>query len=119
MKKPLIVIGHRLGKGQNVAVGVTEAGGEAFVISGFTADMKLGDVMKEKSADLGISFCGSGGAGAIHAANQHGFTQKHSLRTVLEGVGAVNEGIKVLGFGFMDTKELGFEITKAWIKKHG
>ncbi|HMS38193.1 MAG TPA: SFCGS family glycine-rich protein, partial [Arachnia sp.] len=54
-----VVIGHRLGKGQRVADGVRQAGGEAILIPGLGADMKLGDVMNEQGADLGISFCGS------------------------------------------------------------
>ena len=64
------VIGHRMGKGQAVARGVEKAGGKAIVIPGMAADMKLGDVMKENNADLGISFCGSGGAGALTAQNK-------------------------------------------------
>ena len=50
-----------------------EAGGKAVVIKGMGADMKLGDVMKENNADIGISFCGSGGAGAIMAQTKHGY----------------------------------------------
>ena len=57
-KEILVVIGHRLGKGQNVAKGVEAAGGKAIVIPGMAADMKLGDVMKENNATFGISFCG-------------------------------------------------------------
>ena len=46
MKEVLVVIGHRMGKGQAVARGVEKAGGKAIVIPGMAADMKLGDVMK-------------------------------------------------------------------------
>ena len=60
-----VVIGDRLGKGQKVAAGIEKAGGRAVVVPGVAADMKLGDVMKAENADFGISFCGSGGAGAI------------------------------------------------------
>ena len=60
MAKPLVVIGHRMGKGERIAKGVEAAGGEAYVIPGMLADMKLGDVMNEKNADIGLSFCGSG-----------------------------------------------------------
>lgn len=56
-----VVIGDRLGKGQKVGQGVENAGGKAVVIPGVAADMKLGDVMKAENAQLGISFCGSGG----------------------------------------------------------
>ncbi len=54
-KEILVVIGHRLGKGQNVAKGIEAAGGKAIVIPGMAADMKLGDVMKENNATFGIS----------------------------------------------------------------
>ena len=110
MGKPLIVIGHRLGKGSLVAKGIQNAGCDAFVIPGMAADMRLGDVMKEMNADLGISFCGSGGAGAITAKTKYGYKATHSLRTVEAGVQAVKEGFVVLGFGFMDTIELGEKI---------
>ena len=45
MAKPLVVIGHRMGKGQRIAKGIEEEGGEAVVIEGMLADMKLGDKM--------------------------------------------------------------------------
>ena len=57
MAKPLVVIGHRMGKGQRIAKGIEEEGGEAVVIEGMLADMKLGDKMHELNADLGLSFC--------------------------------------------------------------
>ena len=60
-----VVIADRMGKGQNVAKGVEAAGGKAFVVPGMGADMRLGDVMQQEHADMGISFCGSGGAGAL------------------------------------------------------
>ena len=47
-KEILVVIGHRMGKGQAVAKGVEKAGGKAYVIPGMAADMKLGDVMHER-----------------------------------------------------------------------
>ena len=68
MKEVLVVIGHRMGKGQAVARGVEKAGGRAIVIPGMAADMKLGDVMHKENADLGISFCGSGGSCSNAAA---------------------------------------------------
>ena len=114
-----IVIGERMGKGDHVADGIRKAGGEAWVIPGMAADMKLGDVMKEKEADLGLSFCGSGGAGALMAANKYGYRCRHSMRSVEEGVTAVREGIQVLGFGFLDTEELGRRITEAYYELHG
>ena len=52
-----IVIGDRMGKGQNIAKGIEAAGGEALVIPGMAADMRLGDVMKKEGADMGLSFC--------------------------------------------------------------
>lgn len=119
MEKVLVVIGHRMGKGHNVARGIEKAGGEAFVIEGMVADMKLGDVMKEKNASLGISFCGSGGAGAITAANKYGFKASHHLRTVEAGVRAIKDGFTVLGFGFMDTEELGEKLMRTYLEIHG
>ena len=118
-KKVLIVIGDRLGKGQKVAAGIEQAGGEAIVIPGMAADMKLGDMMKQKNADLGISFCGSGGAGALMASNKYGYKCRYGMRSVDEGVTAVKEGIKVLGFGFMDTEELGRRITETYYAVNG
>lgn len=119
MSKPLIVIGHRMGKGENVAKGVVAAGGTAHVIPGVAADMKLGDVMNDMQADIGISFCGSGGAGAITANTKYGYKAEHHLRTVDAGVGALKQGNQVLGFGFMDTEELGRRLVEEWNKLHG
>ena len=102
-----LVIADRLGKGQNVAKGVEAVGGVAIVVPGMGADMRLGDVMKAENADFGISFCGSGGAGSITAKTKYGYPERHSMRSVGEGVTAINDGIKALGFGFMDTEELG------------
>lgn len=118
-KKVLIVIGERMGKGGHVADGIRKAGGEAHVIPGMAADMKLGDVMHEMNADLGISFCGSGGAGALMASNKYGYKCRHSMRSVDEGVTAVRDGIKVLGFGFMDIEELGKRIVETYYEVHG
>ena len=116
MDKVLVVIGDRLGKGQNVALGVEKAGGSALVVPGVGADMRLGDVMHEHDADLGISFCGSGGAGAITAQTKYKYRARYNLRGVDEGVTAVREGCKVLGFGFMDIEELGFKLTRELIR---
>ena len=67
-----VVIADRLGKGQNVAIGVEAAGGVAIVVPGMGADMRLGDVIKAENADFGISFCGRGGAGSITAKTKYG-----------------------------------------------
>ncbi|ARF69415.1 hypothetical protein B7C51_18740 [Paenibacillus larvae subsp. pulvifaciens] len=114
-----IVIGDRLGKGSNVAKGVEAAGGQAIVIPGLGADMKLGDFMKKEDADLGISFCGSGGAGAITAQTKYGYPVKYGMRSVDEGITAIKEGKRVLGFGFMDTEELGRRLTEELRKQKG
>ena len=114
-----VVIADRLGKGQNVAKGVEQAGGRAVVVPGMGADMRLGDVMQQEKADLGISFCGSGGAGALTAATKYGSPERHGMRSIEEGVTAINDGKTVLGFGFMDQEELGKRVTEAFIKKHG
>ncbi len=118
-KKVLIVIGERMGKGNHVADGIRKAGGEAYVIPGMAADMKLGDVMHEKNADLGLSFCGSGGAGALMASNKYGYKCRHSMRSVDEGVTAIKDGIQVLGFGFMDIEELGKRLVETYYEIHG
>ena len=118
-KEIVVVIGHRLGKGQNVAKGVEKAGGKAVVIPGMAADMKLGDVMHELDGDIGISFCGSGGAGALTAANKYGYKVKYELRSVDAGVTAIKEGNKVLGFGFLDIEELGERIVNEYKKLNG
>lgn len=114
-----IVIGDRLGKGQNVAKGIESVGGKAILIPGIGADMKLGDVMKSENADLGISFCGSGGAGAITAQSKYGYAATHGMRSVDEGITALREGKQVLGFGFMDTEELGKRLAEELIKLKG
>lgn len=119
MGQIIVAIGDRLGKGQKVGQGVELAGGKAFVIAGVAADMKLGDVMNAEKADFGISFCGSGGAGAITAQNKYGYKAKYGMRSIEEGVTAINEGCKVLGFGFMDKEELGQRLVEAYIKKYG
>lgn len=114
-----VVIADRLGKGQNVARGVVAAGGEAIVVPGIGADMKLGDEMNKVDADIGISFCGSGGAGAITAQTKYGYKAKHGMRSIDEGVTAIREGYKVLGFGFNDVEELGKRIVEAYKQQRG
>lgn len=114
-----VVIADRLEKGQNVAKGVEAAGGTAVVVPGMGADMKLGDVMQQENADMGISFCGSGGAGALTASTKYGYPERHGMRSVEEGVTAIQDGKTVLGFGFMDSEELGKRLTEAFIKQHG
>mgnify|MGYP000637262740 CR=1 FL=1 len=103
MEQITVVIGDRLGKGQKVAAGVEKAGGRAVVVPGVAADMKLGDVMKAENATFGISFCGSGGAGAITAQTKYGYKAKYGMRSVDEGVTAINEGCNVLGRGKRNT----------------
>ncbi|RYL97049.1 hypothetical protein EWH99_13540 [Sporolactobacillus sp. THM7-7] len=112
----VVVIGDRLGKGQHVAKGVEKAGGKAILIPGIGADMKLGDMMKKYNADLGISFCGSGGAGAINAHNKYGYPAQYGMLSIEEGENAVKQGKKALGFGFNDVEELGERITLAYKK---
>lgn len=119
MEQVVVVIGDRLGKGQNVARGVEKAGGRAVLIPGVGADMKLGDIMHQENADIGISFCGSGGAGAISAQTKYKYPARYGMRSVNEGLTAIKEGIKALGFGFMDIEELGFKITEELIKLKG
>ncbi|MFB7141653.1 SFCGS family glycine-rich protein [Gottfriedia sp. NPDC056225] len=119
MKQFVVVIGDRLGNGKKVGKGVEAAGGKAIVIEGVAADMRLGDVMKAENADLGISFCGSGGAGAITAQNKYGYKARYGMKSIEEGKTAIRDGIEVLGFGFMDLEELGTEITKALIQVRG
>jgi len=119
MSQVVVVIGDRLGKGQNIAKGVERAGGRVVVIPGVGADMKLGDVMHAESADLGLSFCGSGGAGAITAQSKYGYKSRYSMRSIEEGLTALRDGCNVLGFGFMDVEDLGFRLTQELIKLKG
>ena len=109
-----VVIGDRLGKGQAVARGVEAAGGVAILIPGMAADLRVGDVMHSEQADLGIAFCGSGGAGALMAANKYGYKVEHHLRSVEAGVTALRNGARVLGFGFLDTEELGRRLVEEY-----
>lgn len=118
-KEILVVIGHRLGKGDAIARGVEKAGGKAYVIPGMAADMKLGDVMNEMSADLGVSQCGSGGAGALTAQTKYGYPARYELRSVDAAYTAVKEGCKVAGLGFLDTEELGERLVQAYREAHG
>ncbi|KRK72929.1 SFCGS family glycine-rich protein [Lacticaseibacillus nasuensis] len=113
-----VVIADRMGKGQNVAKGVEAAGGQAIVVPGMGADMRLGQVMHDEQADLGFSFCGSGGAGAITANTQYGYPERHGMRSIQEGITAVEDGKVVLGFGFMDQAALGQQIVEAFKKQH-
>lgn len=118
-KRPLVVIGQRMGAGQRIAVGVEAAGGTAHVIPGMLADMKLGDVMHEMGADLGLSFCGSGGAGALTAQNKYGYKAKQALHTPAEFAKAVKDGYTAIGGSFMDTEEIGKAVVNAWKELHG
>ena len=113
-----VVIADRMGKGQNVAKGVEAAGARAVVVPGMGADMRLGDVMQQENADMGISFCGSGGAGALTASTKYGYPERPGMRSIAEGVTAINDGKTVLGFGFMDQEELGKRLVEAFEKKH-
>lgn len=113
-----VVIADRMGKGQKVAEGVEAAGGTAVVVPGMGADMRLGDVMHQEQADMGISFCGSGGAGAITASTKYGYPERHGMRSIQEGLTAIEDGKTVLGFGFMDKAELGKALTEAFEKKY-
>lgn len=119
MTEVIVVIGDRLGKGQKVGQGAESAGAKAIIIPGVAADMKLGDVMKAENASFGVSFCGSGGAGAITAQTKYGYKARYGMRSIEEGETAIAEGCNVLGFGFMDKEELGERLVKAWLKKHG
>ncbi|MED1952669.1 SFCGS family glycine-rich protein [Brevibacillus centrosporus] len=119
MSKVKIVIGDRLGKGQNIAKGIEAAGGTAIIIPGVGADMKVGDVMVREGADLGLSFCGSGGAGALTAKTKYGFPVEYGLRSIDAGITALRSGKKVIGFGFMDTEELGRRMVEEFVKLGG
>lgn len=114
--KVKVVIGDRLGKGQKVAKGVELAGGIPILIPGVGADMKIGDVMNKEGADFGISFCGSGGAGALNAKVKYGYKIEYGLRSIDAGVTALRAENKVVGFGFMDMEELGKRLTETYIK---
>ncbi|MCS6039635.1 glycine-rich SFCGS family protein [Klebsiella pneumoniae subsp. pneumoniae] len=72
-------------KAKKVAAGAEKAGARAVVVPGVAADMKLGDIMKAENATFGISFCGSGGAGAITAQTKYGYKAKYGMRSIDEG----------------------------------
>lgn len=114
-----IVIGNRLGKGQAVAEGIRKAGLEPVLIPGPGADMKVGDVMASEGAVLGLSFCGSGGAGAVTAKAKYGHSIEFGMRSAEAGVTAIQQGKRVLGFGFLDTEELGFTLAQALKRELG
>lgn len=118
MNKPLVVIGHRMGKGQLIAKGVEEAGGTAIVIEGMLADMKLGDVMHENNADIGLSFCGSGGAGAITASKKYGYKYKQYQKSASAFAQCIKEGCQVVGGSFNDNEDIGRAVVKAWKEKY-
>lgn len=113
---PVVVIGHRMGQGQAVARGVEKAGGKAILIPGMAADMKLADTMHENNADLGISFCASGGAGALPAQTKYGYKCRYEMRSVEAACTAVEEGCRALGLGFLDTEELGERVVETYRK---
>jgi uncharacterized protein (TIGR03577 family) len=102
--------------GQKVAAGAEKAGARAVVVPGVAADMKLGDMMKRKTPP---SVSLSAAAGAGRSPRRHGYKAKYGMRSVDEGVTAINEGYNVLGFGFMDKEELGERLVEAWKKKYG
>ena len=81
--------------------------------------MRIGARMEAENVSFVVAFCGRGGAGAITAQNKHGYKAKYGMRSVEEGVTAINEGFNVLGFGFMDKEELGERLVEAWKKKYG
>ncbi|WP_232697278.1 glycine-rich SFCGS family protein [Brevibacillus daliensis] len=114
-----VVIGDRLGKGQNIARGVEAAGGIPILIAGVGADMKVGDTMHKEQAEFGMSFCGSGGAGAVTAKTKYGYDVEFGLRSIDAGITALRNGKKVIGFGFMDVEELGRRMTEEYKKLHG
>ncbi|MCI1921647.1 MAG: glycine-rich SFCGS family protein [Liquorilactobacillus nagelii] len=113
-----VIVADRMGKGQKVVEGLKKGGLEAEIVPGIGADMRLGDEMKKKRADFGISFCGSGGAGAITANSKYGYPERHGMRSIQEGITAIEDGKKVLGFGFMDKIELGEKLAGAIKKKY-
>lgn len=114
-----VVIGDRLGKGQNIAKGIEAAGGTPILIPGVGADMKVGDYMNKENADFGLSFCGSGGAGAVTAKTKYGYDIEFGLRSIDAGITALREGKKVIGFGFMDIEELGRRMMEEFKKMQG
>ncbi|MFT8457609.1 MAG: SFCGS family glycine-rich protein [Liquorilactobacillus ghanensis] len=113
-----VIIADRMGKGQKVAEGLEKGGIGVMVVPGIGADMRLGDVMKQENADFGISFCGSGGAGAITANSKYGYPERHGMRSIQEGITAIEDGKKVLGFGFMDKIELGERLAETIKRKY-
>ncbi len=118
-KRPLVIIGQRMGGGKRIAAGIEAAGGTAHVIPGMLADMKLGDVMQEMGADLGLSFCGSGGAGALNAQNKYGYKAAQAQRSPNDFANRIKEGCIVIGGPLQDKEDLGTAVVKAWKELHG
>ena len=118
-----IIIGTRMGKGEAIKAGAEkafkEAGveGTAICIPGMAADMRLGAVIKQENADLGISQCGSGGAGAITASTMLGWKQKSQIDSADGAATAVHEGYRLIGMRFNDTEEVGYKIARALIEE--
>ena len=48
-----------------------------------------------------------------HRQTKYGYKAKYGMRSIDEGVTAINEGCNVLGFGFMDKEELGERLVEA------
>ncbi|MGI6187466.1 MAG: SFCGS family glycine-rich protein, partial [Brevibacillus sp.] len=53
------------------------------------------------------------------AKTKYGYPVEYGLRSVEAGITALQNGSKVIGFGFMDTEELGRRLTEAFIKLAG
>ena len=48
------------------------------------------------------------------AQTKHGYKATHHLRSVEAGVTAIKEGYQVVGFGFLDTEELGKRLVEEY-----
>ena len=51
------------------------------------------------------------------AKAKYGHSIEFGMRTAEAGVTAVRQGKRVLGFGFIDTEELGFKIAQALLRE--
>ena len=74
------------------------------------ADMKPGDVMNREQADPASPSWRQRWRRRHHRSRPSiGYKCRYGMRSIEEGITAINEGCVVLGFGFMDKEELGPE----------
>ncbi len=112
MEQITVVIGDRPGKGQKWPL-ARKSRCSCCCCTGCCRRYEAGRHDESRKRYLRHLLLRRGGAGAITAQNKHGYKAKYGMRSVDEGVTAINEGYNVLGFGFMDKEELGERLVEA------